>query len=90
MNKYTINKVDFGDIFNYAKEKFGIEWNPANDMFFHGSLEYKSYNEYDLGEPLEYIEDKPYEELSITDKGYYIINQFMIDNNVDSIFIDNN
>lgn len=89
MKKRKINEVDFSQIFNYATEKFKINWNPCNDMFFNNSLDYKSYNEYSLGEPLEYIEDKPYEELSFTEKGYYIINQFMIDNKIDNIFIDN-
>lgn len=89
MKKKEINEVDFSEIFNYATEKFGIGWNPCNDMFFGSSLKYKSYNEYDLGEPLEWIGDKPYEELSFTNKGYYIINQFMIDNELKSIFIKN-
>jgi len=89
MNRKVINEVDFSEIFNYATKNFGIQWNPCNDMFFHNSLDYKSYNEYSLGEPLEYIDDKPYEELSFTEKGYYIINQFMIDNDVKNILIKN-
>lgn len=89
MGKQTINKIDFSDIFNYATEKFGIQWNPCNDMFFNNSLDYKSFNEYSLGEPLECINDKPYEELSFPEKGYYIINQYMIDNGLEDIFIDN-
>lgn len=89
MKKVKINKIDFSEIFHYATKKYGIQWNPCNDMFFNNSLDYKSFNEYDLGEPLENIEDKPYEELSFEDKGYYIINQFMIDNEIKNIFIDN-
>jgi hypothetical protein len=34
--------VDFSEIFYYAKEKHGIEWNSANNLFFRGCLEYKS------------------------------------------------
>jgi hypothetical protein len=90
IKKVTRNEIDFSDIFSYAKDKFGIEWNPANDMFFNHSLDYKSHNQYSVGEPLEYIEEKPYDELSFKDKGYYIINQFMIDNNLEDIWIDNN
>lgn len=91
MKKVTRNEVDFSEIFYYAEAKFNIDWNRANDMFFHNSLDYKSHNEYELNEPLEYIDkDKPFEELSEADKGYYIINQFMVDNNVNSIWIDNN
>ena len=58
-------------------------------MFFGHSLDYKSFNEYYQGQPLEYIEDIPYEELSEKHKGYYIINQFMIDNNLENLRIDN-
>ncbi len=90
MKKLKINKIDFSEIFNFAKKKYKVEWNRANDMFFGHSLDYKSYNEFELGQPLEYIEkDKSFEELSESDKGYFIINEFMKDNNIDSIFIDN-
>lgn len=85
----TVTECDFSDIFHYAEKKFGIGWNPCNDMFFGYSLEYKSYNEYDLEDLLDNIIDQSYEELSFTDKGYYIIHQFMIDNNLKSIRIDN-
>lgn len=90
MKRVTRNEVYFSEIFYYARDKFNVDWNRANDMFFDNSLNYQSYNTYELNEPLEYIEeDKPFEELSEEDKGYYIINQFMIDNNVNSIWIDN-
>jgi hypothetical protein len=90
MKKQKINRVDFSDIFSYAEDKFGIGWNPCNDMFFNHSLDYKSYNEYYQGQPLEYIkEGVEFDDLEFHEKGYYIINQFMIDNNLDDIFIDN-
>lgn len=90
MKKTTRTEVDFSEIFAYAEEKFNIDWNHANDMFFNHSLTYKSYDAYDLGEPLECIpENTPYGELSEHDKGYYILNQFMVDNNLEEIFVKN-
>lgn len=32
--------VDFSEIFEYAKKKHGIEWNPCNDLFFGSVFEY--------------------------------------------------
>ena len=90
MKKVTKNEVDFSEIFDYAKEKYQVGWNRANDMFFNNSLEYKSFNEYSLGEPLEMIdESKTFDLLEEHEKGYFIINQFMIDNKIRNIFIDN-
>jgi hypothetical protein len=39
MEKATI--ICFSEIFNYATEKFGIQWNPCNDIFFDNAFEYK-------------------------------------------------
>jgi hypothetical protein len=88
MSKQKINKVGFDDIFYYAEKKFGVTWNRANDMFFNHSLDYHSYNEYSVGEVGDYTEGKPYEELTESEKGYFIINQYMIDKNLEDIFID--
>lgn len=33
--------IDFSDIFHYAKDKYGIEWNPCNDIFFNTVIKYK-------------------------------------------------
>lgn len=89
MKQVTRNEIDFSEIFNFAEEKFGVDWNRANDMFFGSSLEYQSFNEYSLDEPLEYIPELPFEDLEETDKGYYIINEFMKDKKVNSIWVDN-
>jgi hypothetical protein len=32
--------VDFSDVFNFAKKEYGIEWNPANKIFFGNAFEY--------------------------------------------------
>lgn len=104
MKKVTRNEVDFAEIFFYAEEKFGVDWNRANDMFFDNSLKYKSHNEFVRGELGIHIEltkeqeeafDKgetpkiDFHELSEEDKGYYIIEQFMIDNDIDDLYVDN-
>ena len=89
MKKVFRNEVDFPEIFNYAKDKFKVEWNRANNMFFGHSLDYKSYNNFYVGE--DHIDTtKTFEELSESDKGYYIINQFMIDNKIDEMRVYNN
>ena len=89
MKKVTRNEVDFSEIFDYADEKFGIDWDRANDMFFGNSLDYKSHNEFHGGTTAYYNSKKSFEELDEDDKGYYIINQFMLDNNLDNLWIDN-
>ena len=94
MKRVTRTEVDFSEIFNYAEKKFKVSWNRANDMFFGHSLDYKSFNEFTQGDVLSYIfadenDTKPYEELNEDDKGYFIINQFMIDNDIDEMFVNN-
>jgi len=34
VNTRMISECGFYEIFNFAKEKYGVEWNPANDLFF--------------------------------------------------------
>ena len=90
MKRVTRNEVDFSEIFFYAEKKFKVHWNRANDMFFDNCLDYKSFNEYSIEEINERVDTNiPFEELSEEDKGYYIIKQFMIDNNIEDIWIDN-
>lgn len=38
--------IGFADIFRYAKEKYDIEWNPCNDIFFNTVIEYKRVNNF--------------------------------------------
>lgn len=47
--------VDFSEIFDYAKEKHGIEWNAANNLFFRGCLEYKKTHNFYL---LDMVDDE--------------------------------
>jgi hypothetical protein len=52
----TIHECSFTDIFEFAKEKYGIEWNPANDLFFRtGVLEYGKLFEVHPAEMPSYI-----------------------------------
>jgi hypothetical protein len=50
MKKITRNEVDFSEIFNFAKEHYGIEWNACNDLFFDTILDYKRYNDFEVDE----------------------------------------
>ena len=85
-----VMRANFSDIFDYAEKEFSIGWNAANDMFFNNSLNYKSFNEYDINEITEYfLQDVGFSELSVEAQGYFIIHQFMQDNNIREILIDN-
>ncbi len=86
---YKKKRVDFSEIFHYAEEKFNVDWNRANDMFFNNSLNYKSFNEFFDGTSEYYDGEKKFIELDESDKGYYIINQYMKDNDIDELFVDN-
>lgn len=95
MKKETINRVDFSDIFNYAEKRFDIGWNEACDIFFGNSLDYKSYNEYNISNLSEFYEgdfdESPsyFEDMSDEQKSYYIIEQFMKEKDITDIFIEN-
>ena len=45
-----VRQYDFCDIFHFALEKYGIHWNPCNDIFFGNAFEYRTVTDY-------YIED---------------------------------
>jgi hypothetical protein len=45
MKRVTRNEADFSDVFEFAKETLGHEWNRCCDLF-HGS-EFFSYQRYD-------------------------------------------
>lgn len=93
MKNVTRNEVDSSEIFHYAKKKHGVGWNDANDMFFGNSLEYKSYDDFYIGKFAEYtgieFKDANYDELDECDKGRYILEEFMIENNITEMRVDN-
>lgn len=85
------NVVDFPDIFHYAKEKFGVSWNEANDIFFRQEvLRYKGSNDLELWEMDEH--DLP-EEYDPTDtkpgRAWFILRQFMLDNKLKKLLVIN-
>ena len=100
MIKQTLNRVDFSEIFDFA-QRYDVSWNEANDIFFceGGPLKYKSFNEYDLDELLEYtdliydsISDIPDSEVSELPDAvivWVIIGKFMVAEGITKIFIDN-
>lgn len=89
MKEVSFTKISFSEIFYYAEEKFNISWNESNDLFFNQSLTYKSYNEFEKGCEEYYDTSIPFEQLSDRDKGYFIINQFMKENNIKNLLVDN-
>lgn len=48
--------IDFSNIFKFAEDEYGIDWNTANDIFFNGRLEYTKHTSVDMGDWLEYID----------------------------------
>jgi hypothetical protein len=57
VTKRTVNECSFSEIFEFAKEKYGIEWNPANDLFFRTELlRYGTVHEVHPAEMPSYID----------------------------------
>lgn len=50
MNKVTRNEADFSELFEFAEKNYGISWNGCNNLFFHSSLTYQRYNDFDIEE----------------------------------------
>jgi len=95
-------RITFDALFYYAREQYGIGWNPCNDIFFGGVLDYGSFNEYDryclidqfdieVGTKIDGALIKElYNNNPRNGKiGYMITYNFMIDNKIDDLFIDN-
>ena len=57
MQKITINRVNYSEIFNYATEHYGINWNPCNNLFFHTLLEFRRTSKWYIDDLAEYIEN---------------------------------
>ena len=60
IKRTTRNEADFSDVFHYAKKHFNVEWNAANDLFFHTILDYQRHNNFEAGE-LEALNNDPEE-----------------------------
>ena len=39
----TLKIFEFDEIFHYAENEYGIDWNTCNDVFFGNSLEYQRH-----------------------------------------------
>lgn len=52
----TITECSYGEIFHFAEERYGIDWNTANDLFFRGGLlRYGTMHEVHPGEMPSYL-----------------------------------
>lgn len=94
MKQVTRNEVDFSEIFKFAAEHYNISWNDSNDLFFHGILTYKKYNDFILEELSLDLEDGDneyafYPTGSVGRKTAEIIKHFMEENKVDDIRVFN-
>lgn len=83
------NTVNFADIFYYA-EKFDVDWNEANDLFFCSEiLRYKRYTNLDLKEEEYAAKDTKYENEN-SRKAHLILASFMKENKVKELLVLNN
>lgn len=55
MEKIVRNECCFTEIFMFAEDEFGIGWNPCNDLFFNGPIEYRNVTNLDIDEMVEYL-----------------------------------
>jgi hypothetical protein len=47
--------IEFSNIFDFAEEQYGIDWNTCNDIFFNGRFEYTKHNSVGMGDWVEYV-----------------------------------
>ncbi len=95
----TVTLVDFSEIFNYATENYGIDWNTCCDMF-HGSeiLTYKGTDEISYDDDLvPHESDMTVEEFVAMDikevkednKANWILGDFMQNKQLQCMTVDN-
>lgn len=86
------NIVCFSEIFYFAEKEYGVNWNRANDLFFHTILDYGKINEFYIKE-LEYDIDHYKKENNSKDvdslKAIEIIANFMRQNKVKTLVVNN-
>lgn len=51
------NTVSFDEIFRFAKEHSGVEWNECNRIFFDDIFRYKGHREIDVGDVKDELAD---------------------------------
>lgn len=80
--------VDYDEIFCYAKEKHNIEWNDCCDMFHRKSIlcddEGKNRTIY-----LEELRDYSNKKDPIKIKGWEIVKEYMEENKLKEMYVDN-
>ena len=42
----SVKQIEFDEIFYFAEKKYGIGWNPCNDIFFGNALDYGSVSDF--------------------------------------------
>lgn len=89
VKKVRRNEANFADLFRFAKEHHGLEWNPCNDLFFHTVLEYKRHNDFELADLEAQLKDTKYPYDAKTRKAVEIVVSFMKANKVKELRIMN-
>lgn len=89
--------VDFSDIFQFAKKKHNIEWNTCCDIFHRNPIlvcDEGRNKEFDLEEfenEYKYCLENPGKYFTESDKiGYPIVIEFMKENNLTEMYVENN
>ena len=78
--------VEFSNIFWFAEEHYGIDWNTCNDIFFNGRLEYTKHTSVDMGDWVEYVSF--YDDDGVKDKaGDYTKEEVLAMNDNDKSYV---
>lgn len=88
MKKVTRNEADFDELFYYAKEHFGLEWNPCDTIFFREDIiPYKGYKDFELNDLWAEFSDNGERHYRSPErlKAYEILIHFMKSNNVEEL-----
>jgi hypothetical protein len=78
IEKVTVYKTDFCDLFKHAEKHFGISWNEANDLFFNNVIPYQGHHfvwAEEWPDSYEVAEDD-------RDRGTWILRHFLLKNGV--------
>ena len=91
MRQVTRNEADFDELFYYAEEHFGINWNECNRMFFDESIiPYYGHHDFDLEEVKSDLSDENRKYFPISEekeKFFEILIHFMKAKNISELRI---
>lgn len=80
MAREKIHTAEYSEIFRFAEDRHGLDWNTCNDIFFHNHvLRHKGYDKFNVEELKTQIEDIDSQEETESEYalGSRIIHEFM-------------